>query len=86
MLQLDESMEISGHSQLLANLHFADGDTIQKNCYSESHCQKKQLEMIFFGSHQNILTREDLPGKLAQVFALMELQPRSGAPKALCTE
>ena len=58
----------------------------KKICYSESHCQKKQLEMIFFGSHQNILTREDLPGKLAQVFALMELQPRSGAPKALCTE
>ena len=28
-LQLDESMDISGYAQLLANVHFVDGDAIR---------------------------------------------------------
>lgn len=30
-LQLDESTDISGHSQLLANVCFVDGDSIREN-------------------------------------------------------
>ena len=30
-LLLDESTDISGHAQLLANVHFVDGDTIREN-------------------------------------------------------
>nr|XP_057947720.1 zinc finger BED domain-containing protein 5 [Doryrhamphus excisus] len=30
-LQVDESTDISGHSQLLANVRFVDGDTIREN-------------------------------------------------------
>ena len=30
-LQLDESTDISGHAQLLANVRFVDGDTIRKS-------------------------------------------------------
>ena len=30
-LQLDESTDISGHAQLMADLHFVDGETIREN-------------------------------------------------------
>lgn len=75
-LQLDESLDISGHSQLLANVPFVDGDTIRENLNKNPdfarHYQKKQPKRKFFGSHRNILTREDLSGKIVQVLALME--------------
>ena len=64
-LQLDESTDISGHAQLLANVRFVDGDTIRENVRFCKACQKKQQERESFGSHQNILSKEDLRGKTA---------------------
>ena len=82
-LQLDESTDISGHSQLLANVRFADGDTFRENfLFCKALPEKTTAEEIFRVTSE-YLTREDLPGKIAQVFALTELQPWSGAPKAL---
>ena len=61
-LQLDESTDISGYAQRLANVHFVDGDTIRENFL---FYQKKQQERKYFGLHQNILSKEDLRGKTA---------------------
>lgn len=79
-LQLDESTDISGHSQLLANVRFVDGDVIREKA---RHCQKKQQERKFFGSRRNILTKEDLRGKTVHVFALKEQQPCAPVRKGL---
>ncbi|XP_035208825.1 zinc finger BED domain-containing protein 5-like [Stegodyphus dumicola] len=82
-LQLDESTDISGHAQLLANVRFVDGDAIRENFFFCKVLPEKQQEKKFFGSHQNTLNKEDLSGKTAQVSAPMELQPWSGATKPL---
>ena len=58
----------------------------EKTSYFVRHCQKKQQERKFFGSHQNILSKEDKSGKTARVSALMEPQLWSGASKALLAE
>ncbi|XP_035209933.1 zinc finger MYM-type protein 6-like [Stegodyphus dumicola] len=49
-LQLDESTDISGHAQLLANVRFVDGDAMQleKTSFFARYCQKKTTgEEIF---------------------------------------
>ncbi|XP_035217859.1 SCAN domain-containing protein 3-like [Stegodyphus dumicola] len=83
-LQLDESTDISGHAQLLANVRFVDGDAIRENFFFSRYCQKKQQEKKFFGSHQNTLNKEDLSGKTAHVSATDGAAAMvGGAPKAL---
>lgn len=59
---------------------------LEKLPFFASHCQKKQQERTFFGSHLNIVNKENLNGKSARVSALMERQPWSDAPKALQAE
>lgn len=82
-LQLDESTDIlSSWPMCVLWMEMP----LEKTSYFVRHCQKKQQERKFFGSNRNILTREDLRGKIAQVFALMELQPWSGTPKASLAE
>ena len=71
VLQLDESTDISGYAQLLANVRWTEPSSEKNSCFAR-YCQKKQQEMKYFGSRQNILSKEDLRGKTAQVSALME--------------
>ncbi|XP_067939587.1 zinc finger BED domain-containing protein 5-like [Watersipora subatra] len=40
-LQVDESTDISGHSQLLANVRFVDENAIRETSHFARHCQKK---------------------------------------------
>ena len=74
-LQLDESTDTCGYAQLLASVRFVDGDAIRENflfCRAlpeekkrRKKTTKKKQEMKYFGSHQNILSKEDLRGKTA---------------------
>ena len=47
-LQLDESTDISGYAQLLANMRFVDGDAIRENVRFARHCLKKKRERKYF--------------------------------------
>ena len=52
-LQLDESTDISGHAQLLANVRFVDGDAIRENvlfCKTLPERVRRTGEEFFFGS------------------------------------
>ncbi|XP_040197495.1 zinc finger BED domain-containing protein 5-like [Rana temporaria] len=46
-LQLDESTDISGHAQLLANVRFVDGDAIRENFFFCKALPEKTTEEIF---------------------------------------
>ena len=70
-LQFDESTDISGYAQLLANVPWTEPPSEKNSCFAR-HCQIKQQERKYFGSHQNIFSKEDLRGKTAQVSAEME--------------
>ena len=70
-LQLDESTDISGYAQLLAYMPWTEPPSEKTSCFAR-HCQIKEQERKYFGSHQNILSKEDLRDKTAQVSALME--------------
>ena len=82
-LQLNESTDISGHAQLLANVRFVDGDVIRENSYFARPFQKEHAERKLFESRPNIFAKEGLCGKIAQAFAPMEQQPWSDVIKAL---
>lgn len=84
-LQFDESTDISGHYQLLANMRFVD-DQRKRSIFYSGTAKKKKQDRTFFGFHSNILNKEDLSGKTARVSALMEQQPWSGAPKVSLAE
>ena len=61
----DESTDISGYAQLLAMcVLWTETPSEKTSCFAR-HCQKKQHERKYFGSHQNILSKEDLRGKAA---------------------
>ena len=65
-LQLDESTDICGHAQLLADVRFVDGDATRENIqFCKALPEKKKQERKYFWSHQNILSKEDLRGKTA---------------------
>ena len=66
-LQLDESRDISGCAQLLANVGFVDGAVIRENFLFCKALPEKQQERKYFRSHQNILSKEDLREKTASV-------------------
>ena len=74
-LQLDESTDISGYAQLLANVRSVDGDAIRENfLFCKALPEKKK-------TRGNISNKEDLRGENAQVSALTKQRPRSGARK-----
>ena len=56
-LQLDESTDISGHAQLLANVRFVDENTIRENFLFCMTLPEKTTGEKFFWSHIRI------PGK-----------------------
>ena len=69
VLQLDESMDISGYALLLVNVRFVTETPLKKTSGFARHCQKKKggekEERKYIGSHQNILSKENLRGKTA---------------------
>ena len=60
-LQLDESTDISGYAQLLADVRFVDKDAVRELPVLRGIAKERK----YFGSHQNILSKEDLRGKTA---------------------
>ena len=63
-LKVDESMDISGHAQLLANVRFIDGNAITENFFilqkiASEHYRRKK----FFVLRPIILNKEDLNGR-----------------------
>ena len=79
-LQLDESTDISGYAQLLANVHFVDGDAIRENfLFCKALPEKTTGEEIFWVASEYLeqggLTWENC------VSALMEQRPWSGTRK-----
>ena len=56
----------SDNLKLLANVRFVDGDAIRENVrFCKALPERKKQERKYFGSHQNILSKEDLRGKTA---------------------
>ncbi|XP_035209693.1 zinc finger BED domain-containing protein 5-like [Stegodyphus dumicola] len=53
-LQLDESTDISGHAQLLANVRFVDGDAIRENFFFLQGIARKNNRRRNFSGHIRI--------------------------------
>ena len=65
-MRISGSTDISGHAQLLARVHFCGRRSHQrKRPVLKGIAIKKQQEREYIGSHQNILSKEDLRGKTA---------------------
>ena len=62
-LQVNESTDISGHAQLLANVRFIDGDAIRENFYFASNCLLTQQEKEIFRVTSDCFEKKELEWK-----------------------
>jgi hypothetical protein len=54
-LQINESTDISGNTQLIANIQYINGDIITSNFFSAKNFHSKQLTVRYFVFLMNIL-------------------------------
>jgi hypothetical protein len=68
--KMDESADICGHAQLIANIKYIDGDSITNNFFCKGRLSE-QLAMRYFVSLTNIYAKMDSTGRTVLVCALM---------------
>jgi hypothetical protein len=66
-LQIDQSTGISGHTQLIANIRYSDGDiTTSTLFFSTRNFQREQPAISYFVLQINIFAKMDCNGRAAQ--------------------